>query len=311
MYGDDTYGAASYGAFAFVTLIIPEVGLETKELVIVVEIDALRTSVSLQEGLFWTQTPTISDVGTAWATYMAEQFDSAETVAAGTVELAQDGIPSLRAHWDIGDLYGINEICEPLLGFSSDRRSAVTLGFFVYLDPSIDYTAVAASGGSGTITILTFPGLVGGQVWPGTNGHAYPAGGEPQEGDNWSARIRSNANGQIGPYLYVQNKPAEVQPFGWHRLSSHPLRINDLRGSWSYWEQDCIMNTPGIPDGRCILRINGETIVDVFDLEYRGPGFNAVVSNGFRLNAQVQGAANVAAIEFDYWMRGFSITGID
>ena len=42
MYGDDSFASAPYGEFAFVTLIIPEVGFETKEIVIVLEIDVVQ-----------------------------------------------------------------------------------------------------------------------------------------------------------------------------------------------------------------------------------------------------------------------------
>ena len=42
MFADDSFATAPYGEFAFVTLIIPEVGLETKEVVIVLEIDVVQ-----------------------------------------------------------------------------------------------------------------------------------------------------------------------------------------------------------------------------------------------------------------------------
>lgn len=42
MYGDDTYAAAPYGEFSFITLIIPEVGFETRETIIVLEIDVVQ-----------------------------------------------------------------------------------------------------------------------------------------------------------------------------------------------------------------------------------------------------------------------------
>lgn len=42
MFADDTFASAPYGEFAFVVLIIPEVGVETKEVVIVLEIDVIQ-----------------------------------------------------------------------------------------------------------------------------------------------------------------------------------------------------------------------------------------------------------------------------
>lgn len=45
MYSDDAFASAPYGEFAFVTLIIPEVGFETKEIVIVLEIDVVQPAV--------------------------------------------------------------------------------------------------------------------------------------------------------------------------------------------------------------------------------------------------------------------------
>ena len=46
MFADDSFAAAPYGEFAFVTLIIPEVGFETKEIVIVLEIDVVQPAAS-------------------------------------------------------------------------------------------------------------------------------------------------------------------------------------------------------------------------------------------------------------------------
>lgn len=255
----------------------------------------------------WSATPSASDIGNSWASFTAANFSSVVTDVAGSIDVAPDGSPSLRAQFNTGEQYGFNDVCEPLVAFSPAYRSACTLRYEVFLDENIDYLTVADAGGSQTVALLTFPGLVGGEIWPGANDHAYPAGGEPQEGSNWSARIRMDASGRIAPYLYVQNRPGA---FGWFRISSHPLRINDLRGAWSTWEQTCIMNTPGIADGRCILKINGETIVDVSDIEYRSSQYRQVGCNGIRLQAFVSGAGSPdsgAALDFDYWVRDFSI----
>lgn len=42
MYSDDSFASSPYGEFAFVELIIPEVGFETKEVVIVLELDVVQ-----------------------------------------------------------------------------------------------------------------------------------------------------------------------------------------------------------------------------------------------------------------------------
>lgn len=255
----------------------------------------------------WSADPTAADLGADWVTYIAAAFSSVVSDQLGTIANAPDGVPSLRAHFDIGDNYGFNSICEQLVLMAPASRREVTLKYDVYLDETVDYLAVADLGGSQTFGFLTFPGLVGGEIWPGALNHAYPTGGEPQEGGNWSARIRVDGAGRIGPYMYVQNRPGA---FGWHRTSSHSLRINDLRGRISEWEQTCVMNTPGVADGRVILKIDGETIVDVSDLEYRSAQFSSVVSNGVRLQAHVQSNTSPdsgATAAFDYWVRNFSI----
>lgn len=257
--------------------------------------------------VLWSASPTVSDLGADWATYTASAFASVASDAAGTIASAPDGAPALRAQFGIGDSYGFNNICEPLVLMASAARKAVTLRYEVYLDENVDYLAVADLGGSQTFGFLTFPGLVGGEIWPGVNDHAYPTGGEPQEGNNWSGRIRVDGAGRIGPYMYVENRPGA---FGWHRTSSHSLRINDLRGRISEWEQTCIMNTPGIANGRVVLRIDGETIVDVSDLEYGAAQFASIGANGIRLQAHVQSNESPdggAAAAFDYWVRNFSI----
>jgi hypothetical protein len=264
------------------------------------------TGVSAVPSPLWAATPNPSDTGANWVDYTAINFNSVSSVEdfPGTIGNAPDGAPSLHASWVLGAFYGFSNICEQLVSLDPAFRGSVSLKYRVYLDPAIDYTLVTTAS-SQTQAILTFPGLVGGQLWPGRNDHAYPAGGEPMEGDNWSARIRMAKSGKLGPYLYVQNKPGA---FGWHRTSDHALRINDLRGRWSLWEQICVMNTPGVANGRCIFRVDGDLIVDVSDIIYRSQGFDAVVVNGMRLQAYVEGGeTDPAAFAFSYWLRDFSM----
>lgn len=263
--------------------------------------DILKTTSTL-----WSATPSASDVGSSWASWTVANASSVNDFVSGSIEADPNNIPSLRAHWEIGQEHAFSSICEQLVTLPTVLRESLRLRYKVYLDPDIDYNNVTITGGSPTLAILTFPGLVGGQLWPGRDGFAYPAGNEPVQGDNWSARIRSSGNGRIAPYLYVQNKPAD---FGWFRLSDHPLRINDLRGRDSIWEEICIMNTPGHADGVCILKIDGETIVAVSDIMYRSSGYDNVVANGLRLEAAVHGTpGNFAAVQFDYWMHSMSIS---
>lgn len=254
----------------------------------------------------WAATPSASDVGTSWASWTAANASAVADITLGTIEASPNSTPALHAHWEIGQEHAFSSICEQLVDLPPVLRTSVRLRYKVYLDPAVDYNNVTETGGSGTLAIITFPGLVGGQLWPGRDDFAYPAGNEPVQGDNWSARIRSSGDGRIAPYLYVQNKPAD---FGWFRLSDHPLRINDLRGSDSIWEEICIMNSPGQANGICILKIDGETIVEVSDLMYRSSGYDDVVSNGIRLEAAVHGTpGNFAAVQFNYWLHTMSIS---
>jgi hypothetical protein len=223
----------------------------------------------------------------------------------GTIAEAPDGQPSLKVFIPSGDTFGVNGVHEQLLDYTATQRHSVTLFYDVYLSSDIDYSAITTLN-TDTIAYMSLPGLVGGQEWPGDEDHAYPANDEPMEGNNWSCRIRVSGAGKIGPYLYVQNKPAA---FGWHRTSDHHLRINDLRGRWSTWSHTCIMNIPGEPNGRCIFKVDNEVIVDVDDLQYMDAEYSDVYNNGMRMHGFVQGSDS-APVNQDvtWWMKKFRMT---
>ena len=301
-------GEVAAGPIAdFITVgvpIIPEVTRIGKGLIFVIEIDLIEPAIEATPPTpaFWSATSLAGDIGTNWDTYMADEFVSVDTIISGSIVAAPDSSPALQANFQVAALHGSSDVCEQLVSLATVLRAAVTLRYEVYLDPGVDYLAVADLGGSQTIAYLTFPGLVGGLLWPGPNGRAYPVGSEAVD-EGWSARLRVAGSGAIGPYLYVQNKPGA---FGWHRLSSHPLRINDLRGSWSIWEQTCIMNTLGAADGRCLLQINGATIVDVSDIEYRPASAPSWVNNGMRHEISLTDTTPADQI-FNIWFKNFEM----